>query len=70
MARQTSGQYTIQNANTSEQAVDASDVNGDIIRVVANPSNSDLHIGNDGTNAVSNTTGYLLRASEEVPVRV
>jgi hypothetical protein len=69
MARQLSGQYTISTSDTSEKAVDGYTVDGNVIRV-KNAGNHKMYIGNDGTDAVDDTTGYLLLAKESVEIRL
>jgi hypothetical protein len=67
--RRLSGQHTISTTDTSELAVDAGEISADIVRVLNTGQNS-MRVGNDGTGAVSDATGYKLGAGESVAVRV
>jgi hypothetical protein len=69
MARQLSGQYTIQNNNQSEGAIDKKDPSGDIVRVY-NAGSNVMHIGNGGSDSVDNTNGYELPSGDTVAIRI
>jgi hypothetical protein len=67
--RRLSGQHTISTTDSAELAVDASEISADTVRILNEGSNP-VHVGNDGGDAVDDTTGYNLDAGESVAVRI
>jgi len=69
MGRQISGQYTISSDNTSEKAIDGTEINGSVARV-KNVGDNVMYIGNDGSDDVDNTTGFQLASGGQTTVRL
>jgi hypothetical protein len=67
--RRLSGTHQISTTDSAELAVDASEISADIVRIF-NEGSDPVHVGNDGTGTVDNTTGYKLPGGESVAVRI
>lgn len=67
MGRQISGNYSISSSNTSEKAIDAFGLGGNRV-TVENAGSNIMYVGNDGSDAVDNNSGYPLDAGESVEV--
>jgi hypothetical protein len=68
MKRTLSGTYTISATDTSELAIEAATLSGDIVRV-RNEGGGAVRIGNDGGNSIGSGTGYKLPSGETVAIR-
>jgi hypothetical protein len=61
-----SGQITVTTAGTEVQGPDVSSNSKPILIVALSSNTGKIYVGNDGSNAVSSTTGYELSAGNNI----